>query len=226
MEKIELISEIVKTLLFAMAAIWGIAISFKKRSALFLQIVACGLACMALGNVFTFVLQITAPQDILSDMVNGFNIGLLGSFGLFAFLFSASFGQIDGLGDDRSKELRKYRLIALIAPVVMSAILALTIFSGIELKMQIVYVVLYVPAILASYYNLKHLIIPDIDDGILSAIRKYNLTVLIMILLTLISAASKQYDFTVIYAVLNVLTGISAPIVFYFAKRGSEAWLK
>ena len=150
METLQFISELVMTLLFLAAAIWGAVISFGKRSALFLQIVACGLGCMALGNVFVFALQITAVEEAFRSISGGFHIGLLGYFGLFAFLFSASFGQIDGLGDDRSQELRKYRLIALIAPVVTAAILVFMLMSGFKWQMQIVYCMLFLPAILAS----------------------------------------------------------------------------
>ena len=64
----QFVSELIMTLLFLAAAIWGAVISFGKRSALFLQIVACGLGCMALGNVFSFVLQLTAPEEILREL--------------------------------------------------------------------------------------------------------------------------------------------------------------
>jgi hypothetical protein len=222
----ELISEIVKTLLFAVSAIWGMAVSFKKRGALFLQIVACGLCCMALGSIFVFSLNITAPEALHEQLLGGFNLGLLGTFGLFAFLFSASFGQIDGLGDDRSASLRKYRLLALIAPAVAILVLAAIVFSGIQPSMRIIYMVLFLPSILASYYNLKHLIIPDVELGILASIRAYNLVVLIMTLLVLIGTAAQHYGLAVCYGILNILTGISAPVVFYFAKKGTEGWLK
>ena len=226
MEKFELISEIIKALLFAATAIWGMSVSFGKKGALFLQIVACGMGCMALGNIFVFALNVTAPEEALTTLTTGFNIGLLGIFGMFAFIFSASYGQIDGLGDDKSPELRKYRLLALIAPGVNLIILLGIVFAGIELNMQIIYPVLFLPAILASYYNLKHLIIPDVDLGILACIRKYNLVALIMTTLVLLSTAAKQYDISALYSILNVLTGISAVTVFYFAKSGSEEWLK
>lgn len=226
MEKFELISEIIKAVFFAAAAIWGITVSFKKRGALFLQIIAFGLGCMALGNIFVFALYITAPDAIRESLLTGFNIGLLGIFGMFAFIFSASYGQIDGLGDDKSRELRKYRLLALIAPIVSLIFLALIVFSGLELYMQIIYVVLFLPAILASYYNLKHLIIPDVELGILDSIRKYNLLALIMIALLMLTTASQLYGVAVLYSILNILTGISAPVMFYFAKKGSEGWLK
>ena len=226
METFELISEIIKTILFISSAIWGVTVSFKKRGALFLQIGACGLGCMALGYIFVFALKITAPESALESLTSGFNIGLLGIFGMFAFIFSASYGQIDGLGDDKSKELRKYRLLALIAPAFFLVLLAGIVFAGIEAHMQIIYSILFLPAILASYYNLKHLIIPDVELGILASIRKYNLFALVMIALVMLTTVSQLYDISILYSVLNILTGLSAPIVFYFAKIGAEGWLK
>ena len=226
MEKFELISEIIKSFLFTAASIWGISVSFKKRGALFLQIVAFALGCMALGNIFVLALNITAPEEVLVTLTKDFNIGLLGIFGMFAFIFSASYGQIAGLSDDHSRELRKYRLLALIAPIVNAIILMAIVFSGIEVHMQIIYAILFLPAILASYYNLKHLIIPDVELGILASIRKYNLVALMMTVLVLLATATKQYDVSILYSILNILIGLIAPIVFYFAKKGSEAWLK
>ena len=64
MDKFEFISQIVSTLLLAASAIYGIAVSFKKKSILFAQIIASGVACLALGNIFTLMLRITAPEEI------------------------------------------------------------------------------------------------------------------------------------------------------------------
>ena len=226
METLQFISELVMTLLFLAAAIWGAVISFGKRSALFLQIVACGLGCMALGNVFAFSLQLTSAGETFRHISSGFHIGLLGYFGLFSFLFSASFGQIDGLGDDKSKQLRKYRIIAFAAPAAAIAILLLMLDTGISWQMMVVYCVLFLPAILASYYNLKHLIIPDVEDGILAAIRKYNLFVLILTVLIMVSFFLKLKGEIIAYSVANILAGLGALVVLLFAKLGTERWLK
>ena len=226
METFQFISELIMTILFLVAAVWGAAISFGKRSALFLQIVACGLGCMALGNVFAFVLQLTAPEVVLRELTEGFHIGLLGLFGMFAFLFSASFGQIDGLGDDKSKALQKYRLIALVAPVGVIVILILMLISGISWKMQAMYAVLFLPAMLASYYNLKHLMIPDVEDGILAAIRKYNLSTILLTVLVMSTFVVKLYGWILAYGIISILCGVCALFVLWFAKEGTERWLR
>ena len=85
MDKFEFISQTVSTLLLVASAIYGIAVSFKKKSILFVQIIASGVACLALGNIFTLMLRITAPEEIKNSLTNGFNIGMLGVFGFFIF---------------------------------------------------------------------------------------------------------------------------------------------
>lgn len=226
MEIFKFVAELIMTLLFLTAAVWGAVISFGKKSALFLQIVACGLGCMALGNVFTFAMQLTASADVLQKLTEGFHIGLLGTFGMFAFLFSASFGQIDGLGDDKSEALKEYRLVALAAPAGVIVILILMLTSGIGWQMQAMYTVLFLPAILASYYNLKHLIIPDVEDGILAAIRKYNLATILLTVLVMISFVVKLYGQTLVCGIVNILCGVCALFVLWFAKDGTERWLR
>ena len=100
------------------------------------------------------------------------------------------------------------------------------LITGVDWQMQIVYAILFLPAILASYYNLKHLIIPDVEDGILAAIRMYNLLVLVMTVLIMVSFTLKMSGQTVAYSVVNVLAGLCAPIVLWLAKQGTERWLR
>lgn len=145
---------------------------------------------------------------------------------MFAFLFSASFGQIDGLGDDKSEALQEYRLIALAAPAGVIVILILMLISGIGWQMQVMYGVLFLPAMLASYYNLKHLIIPDVEDGILVAIRKYNLATILLTVLVMITFVVKMYGQTLVYGIVSILCGVCALFVLWFAKEGTERWLR
>lgn len=224
MDKFEFISQIVSTLLLAASAIYGIAVSFKKKSILFAQIIASGVACLALGNIFTLMLRITAPEEIKNSLTNGFNIGMLGVFGFFIFIFSAAFGQIDGLGDDRSKAMRKYRIIGILAVVPVIVSVVLIVLSPIGDTLKIVYAILYSPAALASYYNLKHLILPDVDLGIIACIRKYNLFMLITTGIILLSTVLKVYQLTALYGISVILLGIMGFVLIISAKRGAERW--
>lgn len=224
MEMFEFISQCIVAFLLAASAIYGIAVSFKKKGVLFVQIIVSGVACLALGNIFTLMLQITAPQEVKNSLMNGFNLGMLGIFGFFFFIFSAAFGQIDGLGDDRSKSLRKYRLIGLTAVIPVLICVALIVLSPAKEALKIVYAIVYLPAVLASYYNLKHLVLPDVDLGIISCMRMYNLFMLITTAVLLVNTVFKVYGLTVLYGVSNVLVGVMGVLVVVSAKRSAERW--
>ena len=224
MEMFEFISQCIVAFLLAASAIYGIAVSFKKKGVLFVQIIVSGVACLALGNIFTLMLQITAPQEVKNSLMNGFNLGMLGIFGFFFFIFSAAFGQIDGLGDDRSKSLRKYRLIGLTSVIPVLICVALIALSPAKEALKIVYAIVYLPAVLASYYNLKHLVLPDVDLGIISCMRRYNLFMLITTAVLLVNTVFKVYGLTAPYGVSNMLVGVMGALVVVSAKRSAERW--
>lgn len=224
MQTFEFISQLILTLFLTTSAIYGVTVSFKKKGVLFVQIIVSGVACLALGNIFTLMLRITAPKEIVSSLINGFNIGMLGIFGFFFFVFSAAFGQIDGLGDDRSKTLRKYRIIGVAAVIPVIICIVPIVLSPVQEMLKIVYAILYLPAALASYYNLKHLILPDVDFGIIACMRKYNLFMLIMTAIILLSTVFKVYGLTVLYGISNILIGVMGAIIIISAKQSAERW--
>lgn len=224
MQTFDFISQLILSLLLTASAIYGVTVSFKKKGVLFVQIIVSGVACLALGNIFTLILQVTAPEEIVSSLTNGFNIGMLGIFGFFFFIFSAAFGQIDGLGDDRSKAFRKYRIIGVSAVIPVVICIVLIVFSPVQEKLKIVYAILYLPAALASYYNLKHMILPDVDLGIIACMRKYNLFMLITTIIILLSTVFKVYELTVLYGISSILVGVMGAIIIISAKRSAERW--
>lgn len=79
--------------------------------------------------------------------------------------------------------------------------------------MQVMYGVLFLPAMLASCYNLKHLIIPDVEDGILAAIRKYNLATILLTVLVMITFVVNMYGQTLVYGIVSILCGVCALFV-------------
>ena len=154
-------------------------------------------------------------------------ITFLGFFGCFLFLFSANFGQFDSLIDDRSKAFLPYRLIALVAPVVYAAflaVLALTAKDRLPTFALVLTLVGFAPAIPASYYNLKHLILPDMGYSFTKGVRLCNLFALLVEGLELArlfaSVAGQQTAEDIcLFCVSFAFLGLTL-----FAKRGRELW--
>ena len=104
----------------AVSFTYGAIRFFKKRKALYLQMIVGGLGCMMLSRAFQFITILTR-----GSFPSGFHIGMLGMAGGFLFFLSANYGQMDKLLDDGARENKKYRLFALIAPCVLAGIYSL-----------------------------------------------------------------------------------------------------
>ena len=113
-------------------------------------------------------------------MFNGFQLGVFGVVGSLLFLFSANFGAMDSLADDKSKTFRKYRIIALSAPAAaLASYIIFICFTDLPRSVKIASALVTVFVMQASYFHLKHLILPDVDYGIINCLKTYNLLALV-----------------------------------------------
>ena len=154
--------------------VYGVLRFFRSRSALYARMIVMGIGCAMLGRLFETLQLVT-----MGELRGGFHVGTLGILGSFLFFISANYGQMDSLADDRSPGLRKYRWIAACAPLAVLALYAVYFRVAGFGEASIVTGILMLVTAQASYFHLKHLIIPDVEDGIIRSIRSYNLMGLI-----------------------------------------------
>lgn len=203
--------------------IYGVKNFFKKGKAYYLQIVTMGMGCYAMGSFYHLCQSITT-----GDLADGFTAAYLGRIGFFLFLFTANYGQMDGLLDDRTPSLKKFRYIALAAPASAALLYLPCALAEMPYSTKISLSFLWIAAIFSSYFNFKHAIISDLGFGFVKAIRPYNICALILTFLELILQVLWAYyvdDFilivimlvTVIFSVVSILTMVTL-------KRGVEAW--
>lgn len=170
---------LVQTLLPLLCAAWsfvyGVRLFFRRGEAMYCQLAVCAMGCIVLNKLFSAVYAVA-----VGTQPAGFHVGYFGVIAAFMFLFSANYGQMDGLVDSREKSLRPYRLLALTAPAVICAAGAVIFFAPCPAAWRIMSEITLVPAALASYYAAKHAIMPDVDMGILDTIRGYQAAVLLM----------------------------------------------
>ena len=153
---------------------YGLFRFFRAKSALYIRMIVYGIGCAMLGRLFE-TLQLFTTGSIQE----GFHVGILGVVGSFLFFFSSNYGQMDSLVDDGSAQYRKYRLTALAAPAAVLGLFAVyAAFAGLT-QTTVVFGVESLIIAAATYYHLKHLIIPDVSYGVIRSIRKYNLLALI-----------------------------------------------
>ena len=215
-----LIAELVPLLATLFSLVYGLKHFFKKGKPMFLQTLTMAMASHALGSVYHLC------QSLTSDtLIEGFTPAYLGRIGFFLFIITASYGQMDKIVDDGTPKMRPSRYIALLAPI-CAVILYIpnVIIEDVPIQTKIVYAFVWVPAVIAVYFNLKHVLIPNMDFGFIKAIKPYNIFTLLLCFSELIVLTAWDYYDIVLLAVSSVVFGVFCISTMIAAKRGAEKW--
>lgn len=193
---------------------------FRKRAAIYPQMITLACGVIVFGRLYQIIRIVT-----ISDVLEHFHLGVLATVGSLLFLFAANFGAMDSLGDDGSKALRKYRVIPLAAPAVVVAVyLALFYFADQPTLTRVIAGFLSALIGAASYFNLKHLIIPDVDYGVIRCLRQYNLLALIYECLCLADIIAQSRELEIVTLLVGILTGAVLPLIILSVDRGVKKW--
>ena len=201
--------------------IYGIAHFFMKKSALYLKMITCGVGCAMFSGLFVVVYRIT-----LGGLPEGFHIGCLGIVGSFLFLLSANYGQMDTLVDDGSENFKKTRRIAAIVPLILAAFYIFLILRekafGSRLSLGFVAIIL----IPCAYYNFKHIIIFDVEMGLIRQIRAYNILALCYAFFTTFKYLTEYMEIMWLYVVSCMGVGIVSVCLLPALSRGYDRWIR
>ena len=198
---------------------YGLYRFFRGRSAMYIKMIVYGIGCAMLGRLFE-TLQLFANGQIQS----GFHVGVLGVVGSFLFFFTANYGQMDSLVDDGTKEFRKYRLIALAAPAALIAVYLLY-FLRVGFGQDVV--VRGIETLIisqAAYFHLKHLIMPDVDYGVIRSLRQYNMLALIYGALCMAEMLFHTIKMPVLSIIVYVLLCVTMLVFMPVLERGVKKW--
>ena len=200
--------------------IYGLVKFFSNHSPLYFRMIALGIVCTMFGRMFEW-LQVL----INGSVTDGFHVGVLGIVGSFMFFFTANYGGMDLLVDDNTTKYRKYRLLALFAPAVVFGIVAVYFMIRGICEASIVKLCEAVFISLASYYHLKHLIIPDVDDGLIRSIRGYNLIALIYAVLCMFEMLGECFGVQWLTFAVAVLQCTAIVLMLPVLGKGVKKWL-
>ncbi len=218
--KIYLIANIITCIGALAGFIYGAVRFFRPRTAVYAQMITFAVGCMAFGRLYQMIRILT-----VGDFANRFHLGVLGVIGSLMFFFSANFGLMDGIADDGSKEFRKYRIIPLSVSVLTGVCYVLFfLFAGQPILVKIASLFISLLIVLASYYNLKHLIFPDVEYGVIRSLKAYNLLALIFELLCLMEMITVSREQAVGTLIIGILMGLILPAVIISVERGIRKW--
>ena len=224
MERIDLIciwiAELIPLSATLFSFIYGLRNFFKKGKPLFLQSITMAMGCHALGSIYHLCQTLTTET-----VLEGFTPAYLGRIGFFLFFIAASYGQMDRIVDDGSAKIRPSRYVALIAPVLAGLLFLPNAFmDDLPLETKISAFLVWVPAMVSVYYNLKHAIIPNFDFGFIKAIKPYNVLAVCLGFAELCCLTAWDYLYSAPLLITSVIFAVICVAPMFVAKKGADKW--
>ena len=206
-----MIAELIGALI---ASVYGCCTVFRNKTPLFYKIVFFAMLSCLMGNIYTILYEhLWMPTD------TGFHMGYLGYIGMFFFLYSSYYGAINSLADGGESELRRFRILSgIIAAAFFTASVLLMYVSG---KNTVMYIIV-IPMGFTIYFALKHLIIPDVEMGIIEVMRPYNALIIglcVCMMLRIISAPNSMLE-----TISSVCTGVLLAVCLPATRNGARKW--
>lgn len=163
------------------------------RKALYANMIVQGMICVALGRLFQCGLLLTG-----GSLTERFQLGSLGIMGAFSFFFSANFGQIDSLVDGGERQFTKYRIMALVGPVAVMVALIPILLSSVNQTFKISSAAVSCIIGVACYFHAKHIMIPDVDYGVVRCLRGYNVLAAVLSLLSMLELIALAWNIDIL----------------------------
>ena len=210
----------VASFVIAAAAFWlGAAKLFARKKPFYMKLLVCASGCFMLEQQLLLINLWCGVHEV-------FSIGMLGILGCNYFLLSANYGTLDRIVDDGARENRLARIFAIIAPVVIALLCLNAFFSwkDKDIICAVMWMLMLLPAIPASYFNLKHILLPADAVGFLRATRNCNISALILYAAMTAFAASSSSDNSRLVGVFSLVMSLAVFGITITAIRGAEKW--
>ncbi|MBQ0084068.1 MAG: hypothetical protein KBS52_04810, partial [Clostridiales bacterium] len=169
--------------------------------------------------------QLSYVVNIWCDVTATVSIGMFGIFGCNFFLLSANYGTLDKIVDD-GRGTGRARAISIIAPVIM-AVLAVAAFLNWKDKdmfCAVMRLVMLIPALPASYFNLKHILLPMDPFEFLRATKPCNIAALVFYTLTAAYVICSDQVSSTVSGILLVAMSVSVLGLSICAVKGAKKW--
>ena len=220
MEQITIICTSLAMAISIFAFVHGAVRLLKKGKPLYCQIIMWAVGCYCLQGIEDCVVYICGD---FSDT------GIVGQIAMCGFVFallSANYGTIDNIVDDRSQNNEKYRRLALIAPIAygIASFFAVAHIFPIDNFVACIYGIPFLAMTAASYFNLKHLLLPKDELGILACTRMINIICLIFYAFAMLLIIVYGRVSDTISNILNVIMSVLVLALTLAAEKGEKTW--
>lgn len=214
----ELILAIASFAVAAGAFTFGVIRLFKKKKPLYFQLLVCAAGCFAIA-------QLSMLVNLWCNVTQAVSVGMLGILGCNFFLLSANYGTLDKIVDD-GKGSKSARTVALIAPIVMAAatVAAFFVWKDKDTFCAVMWSLMMLPSLPASYYNLKHVLLPIDPFGFLIATKPCNIAALSFYVITAVYVIGTAVWGALTDGILAVLMSLAVLGLTVAAEKGAKQW--
>lgn len=207
---------------FSVAAfVYGVLHILRKNAPNYFKLYVFAVGCYMLEELW-FIVFFFLAKGIYDDIVT---VRLFGVFGCLCFMLSSNANEFDKLVDEWNN--RKIKILSFSAPlllVVMYSVFLLLCGDKMSAAEKAVGFLSISPAIFASYFSMKHLLLPGDSMGFLKITKGIN------ILLLVFYAANFAYPTSLIYlpkTVIECFDLLVSLILFglmILCRKGAERW--
>ncbi len=202
------------------ALIYGLYRSMNGVGALYFRILTFAVGCFALGRMYEVLYVLCVGK-----MTELANLGQLGTVTMSLFMMTANRGSLDYMLDDRRKELRKYRLIPLVFPLLFACFGLWLILSGCKdstgtMISGFVALVMMVTV----YFEGKHLIFPDEGLNFAASMRITNASSMVFNFAAFAMLSMDVKSLSAVYFSLGVVVAIISIVIIVSADKGVRRW--
>lgn len=203
------------------AFIYGALALFKKNVPMFFKLHTLAVGCYALEEIWVVVNTIFGTEGSFVS------VRLFGTFGFFCFILSANYGAFDRITDERTRECRRARLVAKVAPAILFGLYALSVILSHSIKPvshMILELIVLGPTFPASYLCLKHRLLPKDSAGLLEMTTGTDIVTLLLFLVnTLYLFRFMDRTHMVMYS-CDVVMAVIVALLIVFSIRGVKKW--
>lgn len=217
----EVVFDIINLVLSTGAFIYGATKLFHKGKPMYFQILICAVGCYTLQEFSSVI------NYLCDGFEEGIAISILGLMGCVMFILAANRGALDALVDEHDEKGRRARLLALVAPIVVlvSIVFAVIIWKDlVKPIVLIVVLVIMISIVPASYFSLKHLLLPKDSLGILECTKPCNIFSFLYLMIALVYCLSFGIS-SYAAGAISIFCTLCIVGLAVSAVKGAEKWI-
>ena len=214
----EIIFGLISFLIAVLSFFLGAVKLFKGKKPLYLRLFVCAAGCFAIQ-------QLSYIVNLWCDIPSAVSIGSFGIFGCNFFLLSANYGTLDKVVDD-GKGSKTAKIIAVIAPVFMAVLAAVSFmfWKNKDILGAWLWLIILLPSLPASYFNLKHILLPMDPFEFLRATKLCNIAAIVFYIVTAVYVILSSLSNSVVSGISSVFMSLSVLWLTLCAVKGAEKW--